>query len=81
MALSDSTRTSGVVSPAQAMRPRCPFSECGSGRQRAKSRCCQEAKLSRITGATFSSKGWGTDSAYWPLSRMRWDSRSGCSTA
>ena len=32
-------------------------------------------------GATFSSKGWGTDSAYCPLSRIRCESRSGCSTA
>ena len=63
MALSDSTSTSGVVSLVQAMQSSIPFSEWGSGRHRANSRCCQVAKSSRITGATFSSKGWGTDSA------------------
>ena len=81
MARSDSTRMSAVVSPAQATPSSMPLSEWGSGSARAKSRCRHPSKSPRITGATFSSKGWGTDSAYWPLSRIRWETRSGCSTA
>ncbi len=77
----DSTRMSAVVSPAQLTPSSTPLSEWRSGNIRVNSRWRQPSKSPRITDATRSSNGCGTDSAYWPHSRIRCDSRSGCSTA
>ena len=70
-----------MVSPAQVTQSSMPLRECGSGKMRLNSRARQLSKSSRITRATRSSKGWGTDSAYCPESRIRCESRPGCSTA
>ena len=63
-------KISGDVSPAQSTQSSTTFNECGSGVALVNSCRRQPSKSSRITRATRSSKGLGSDCAYCAPSRI-----------